>query len=305
MLLPEKLGDKAIVSLLQRQRLDWISADYLAGLRPKLYPPTPFRPTDRYHNPSQTFLVKAGLQDLFLKAPPVVRAMKVLDKPRIKEFIETMTLSGAPHASIALSVEKQWGLSFGLAALQAYLKYFWDLEVLETSEVKVLLYQRFHGAHLGSLASGAEAAYKTDPRKAALDLPHSPVSAMLSQLRMGFMPRSEDLRNVLEHARAAAALRAYESTMSGGAFSSKVSYEFSATVEKLGQILEQIVNPDDQLHEHLRAIRLRVNQAPKAKGLFELSAGNHSSETEVRQSEVVVDVNEDESTGPDRRGPAG
>lgn len=299
MLLPENLSDEAIVSLLRAQRLDWIGADYLQGLRARLRPPSGFRPTDRLHNASQTFLLKTGVQDLFRKTPSVVAALKVLERPRVKEFIESMTISGAPVPSIALSIEKQWNRPFGVAALQAYIKYFWNLEYLESAEVKILLYQRFHGGHLGPLAKGAELAYKTDPRKTATELPHSPISAMLAQLRLGFMPRTEDLKNVLEHARAAAALRTYEASMAGGPFSSKTSYEYTATVEKLGQILEQIVNPDDQLHEHLRAIRLRVNQVPQAKGLFELSSGNHSAEVEVRSSETasseaVLDVDDED-----------
>lgn len=279
---PQKYSDAQIKELLQDEQLDYISGLYMKKLREQCRPPLPFFPTDKSHRQSRSFLISEGVEDLFDNTAPVKAARAILKTPRAKELVEAMTLTRVPVRAIAIALSRQRNAFLDESAVLAYQRYFWNIELLDSTEMRALLFQRARApelhqdAEVQSHAKSFKSASYTDPRRVAAQMAHSPIGARLAQMRMGFMPSTDELAKLVEQVRLTALARALEMATYGGPDDSKRTLDYALTAEKMGNILEQIVRPDEELRNQLSAIALRTNAPNKAPSINQLSGGNHT-----------------------------
>jgi hypothetical protein len=278
---PGKKTNAEIKELLLADQLDYIGDSYMNKLRMQCRPPTPFYPYEHQHHASRNFLIQEGIEDLFDNTKDVQLARSILKAPRAKEFVEAMTLTGAPVRAIALALSRQRAATYTEESIKAFQRYFWNIELLDSTEMRTLL---MHRAELPELSQDPEIqaygkAFKkasfTDPRRVAANLAHSPFAARLAQMRMGFMPNTEELAKMVEQVRMIAVARAWEAAYLGGPMDAKNALDYSVAAEKMGAILEQIVKPDEELRNQLSAIALKT-ATPKTPSIKQLSGGNHT-----------------------------
>jgi hypothetical protein len=279
---PRKYTDEQIKELLLDDQLDYLSGSYMKKLREQCRPPDPFFPDDKNHRRSRNFLIAEGVEDLFDNTRAVQAAKAILKTPRAKEMVEAMTLTHVPPRQIALALSTQRGSFFDEEAVNAYRRYFWNIELLDSTEMRALLFQRaavpelHQDAEVKAQAKSFKSASYTDPRRVAAQMAHSPVGARLAQMRMGYMPRTQELAKLVETVRLTALARSLEMATYGGPEDSIRALNYAITAEKMGNILEQIVRPDEELRSQLSAIALRTNAPNKAPSIRQLSGGSHT-----------------------------
>jgi len=292
-----------VVTRAQKEHLDPLGEWYIQELEEGLNPPHPFYPKDQYHWPSQQFLLKEGLLKLFFPDEHTKIAWKILRTPRAKEFVEAMTLSGAPSEMIRESLTFRKNFKCTPEAIDQYKKYFWNLEFVDSTETKALLSMRVD-APAGSNDSDIQKQHKhlkaasyNDPRKVAASLPCSPLTALMSQMRMGVMPKRVDVARVFEAVRFSAGLRAVEATMSGEQYASERTRDFMLASKLAGELLETVVRPEDQLINELSSIALKTDEAP-IPTLRQLSGGEHTVSV-LPMEEEEVHAQRERSEGTD------
>jgi len=279
---PSKHSNDQITELCEKQQLDYVSDAYLDGLRASCVPPVPFYPFDTLHTKSQRFLYKEKLQQLFLPDEDMKITLKLLKHARGKEFVEAMVLSGAHAEIVASALGQHRNFPCTPKAVGYYRHFFWNVDLVDTTELRALLQLRAPNADdvpdkQKKTAKALNKIFRDDPRMVAASLPNSPLVALMSQMRMGLMPRNVDLVGMLETVRTVATIRTLEAAMLGGPFDSKKALEFSTVARNMTEMLETVVKPDDKLREELATIALRTEEGP-VPYIHELSAGQHTVE---------------------------
>jgi len=280
---PDKLADTQIQEKLQELGLDDLGDYYIKKLREKLKPPSPFYPADQYHARSQRFLIKEGIQCLFLHDEDAMTALRILDLPRHKEFVEAMVMAYAPFDAIADSLSRHKRFKCRPKAIELFKQYFWNIDLLDSVQMRALIDIRassaaFHADERVKGQSGPlKKAYYSDPRRLISQLPYSPMSAVMAQMKMGLMPAKVNLTKVVERTREAAALGAYEAISAGGPRDSQRARDLSEVVRAMTDVLETIVRPDENLREELSRIALRTDEGT-IPYIHQLSSGQHTVE---------------------------
>jgi hypothetical protein len=275
---------ETIGNIFDELELDIVGEDYFKRVLERTVKPTPFHPKDKLHTRSQRFILKEGIHDIFFPDEHMRMALKVLETARAKEFVEAMILSHAPDIAIADGVSSYRGLPCSSKAIQHYKHYFWNIELLDATQMRALLnYRQEVVGSEGENASkedkalhrAAKRASYLDPRRLAADLPWSPMTALMSQMRMGTMPGKLELATILEMARTFSSIRAAEASLYGSKDDSYKAMNFSIVAKNMTDILEKVVKPDENLQEDLRRIALR-NDERSVPSIFELSDGKHT-----------------------------
>ena len=280
---PANYSNDRIVDLCKRDQLDPLSDEYLEQLRSSCVAPVPFYPKDPLHVKSQRFLYREKLQQLFIPDDDMRIALRLVKRSRAKEFTESMILAGAPLDRIAAALGPHRGFPASTRAVEYFKHYFWNTDLLDSTEMRALLQLRVPVAPENASDAVKKAttaygkAYKEDPRVLAAELPNHPLVAMMSQMRMGFMPRKVDLVGIIEAARTAATMRALEATFRDGPFDSKKALEFSTVAKTMSEMLETVVKPDERLREELSTIALKTEEGP-VPYIHQLSGGSHTVE---------------------------
>lgn len=294
--------------------LDYIGDWYVQWLRERMRPPVPFYPEDEGHLRSQKFLIKEGLVQVFLPPPAMKSAYKILNKPRWRELVETLLISHAPLEAVAHGLQVRHGFQANAEVIRLYRHFFWDVDLLDTAEMRALLEMRFTGAfektddpqRLAQMPSLARSRHG-DPRLVAAKLPNSPLTSMLAQLQMGIMPRSMPTAEIVQTTLDIASARALESVAYGGPTGAQMGQGFMAIAEGMTRIKELVVNPEKGLREDLRKIGVATtpNVVPT---LHQLSAGRHTvnvhPDTKVQILEAEgVEVEDDDNDFDDEVDP--
>lgn len=279
---PDRYSNEYIMkSLGQRLGLDTLGEWYLNQLRASCIPPVPFYPFDPLHFNSQKFLRKEQIHRAFQPDEAMIQALILLDRAKLRELVEVMVLSGAPDEAVVYALDRRRHHRCSLEAIKVYRHYFWNTELLDTTEIRALLNMRFEGVldsrdpHLKVQFSALNKVKHSDPRMAAARLPASPLTSIVAQMQMGIMPRSINLAEVVEATRTTAAIRALEATMTGGPTGSEMARNFSATAETMSRMMETLVRPEDQLRADLANIALKTD-ASEIPLLTSLSGGHHT-----------------------------
>lgn len=299
---PKKYDNGAIKDILEFAQLDFINNGYLQRLRAALDPPKPFYPFDTNHRPSRNFVLLEGLAQLFTQDDAGRKAFKILERPRVKEFVEASLISNAPAIAIAHTVARVHRISCTPLIIERYRAFFWDVSLVDSTELRALLSLR-----IDSLQDHADADVKkqhgamkraawSDSRRAAANLPFSPVSALLAQMRMGVMPTNIDVSKVLELTRNVAILRTFEAVHSDGVMDAKKALDLAGVVEKTTAVLKEVVKPDEEFRKELSEIALRTTE-DTIPTVHMLSAGGGSFTTDVGPKETPHELTDDGTAG--------
>lgn len=282
--------------------LDYLGDWYIQWLRERLHPPTPFHPEDLTHAKSQKFLMGEGLVRAFHPNEHWFSVLRLLNKPRLREIVETMLLSRAPYAAISHALDARHGVKFSSEAVRLFKYYFWDIDLLGSMEMRALLDMRNNGAlaelddkdMLAQVASIKRMRH-TDPRVVAARLPHTPLAAALAQLELGVLPKKMDLGVILEQTMSVALLRGAEATYNGGPLGASMSDSFFRSAETLHRLKSAVVNPEDKLRKDLKRISLATTDR-RVPTVAQLTAGNHTTNVhpEPKVAVAVVDAVFDE-----------
>lgn len=301
---PDGFNDLVIETALKELDILFLGEDYLKSLRARCVPPDPFRPNDPHHKKSHRFLIAENIRSLFLQTRHTKIAFRLLERPRIKEFVESMILSHAPSAATAMRVVTL-GMQCTSEAIDEYKKYFWNVDLLSATQMRTILHMELDqsvddkdkGITRDKKRAMKRASY-LDPRKLAADLPYSPITALMAQMRMGVMPNRLELGKILQQAQAMAGLKVLEATMFGSPQDSQTALNFSTVVRNMTEALETVIKPDEHLREQLQAIALRTDAAP-VPSIHQLSAGNHTVDIQPSLQQVTHEPVEDESGAAD------
>lgn len=281
---PDAYDTPSIRQQVAERGIDWISDAYIDGLRRRLRVPEPFHPTDPSHSPSRRFVCDEQLLRLFIPDAEMRMAQSLLDVPRAREFVETMLLSHAPYEAIAKTVVR-YGQTCTKRAIEHYAHHFWNVDLLDSTQMKVLLQWRFErlaaeggtseaGSGTALANAGRRASYQ-DPRKLAAELPFSPFAALLVQMRMGVMPERIDVASRMLAVRDMATVRALESLHFTAPGDAARALNYVTAAKIMQELLETVQRPDEQLREQLSAIALRTDDRP-VPSIHQLSAGQHT-----------------------------
>lgn len=301
---PDRFNDLVIKTALEELDILYLGDEYLKSLRARCVPPDPFRPNDPLHKKSHRFLISENIRTLFLQTRHTKLAFKLLEKPRVKEFVESSILSHAPAVAIASRVVT-FGVQCTPESIEEYKKYFWNVDLLSATQMRTIINMELDQS-VGDNDSGVtrdkkramKRASYLDPRKLASELPYSPLTALMAQMRMGVMPGRPELGKILQMAQAMAGLKLLEATLGSGLQDSQMALNFSHVVKNLTESLETVVKPDEHLREQLQAIALRTESAP-VPSIHELSAGNHTVDLQPKLEEVTYESADGESEATD------
>ncbi len=265
---PERFHDYAILEALEYAQLDGVGQSYLKRLRSQLHPPKLFRPFDATHWPSYEFLIKEGLLQIFHPDVHGKRAFQMLQMPRVKEFLEVLTLSNAPPGPMAEQITKQYNFECSRQDVVMYRHFFWDLSVVDTTEAKALIYLRFHSTRVrdnwdsGAHSTAMEKLYWSDARKIAAELPTSPFSAMSAQLKMGVTPAHLDVAKMLQVSWNIVALKVAETAAGEGPRNAENLTHYVQALKQLREVMVDMAPPEEDLNKQLTKIGLATDDRP-------------------------------------------
>lgn len=283
---PDGYSTTAVRDIVRRQGLDYLSDDHVDGLRKELrkHLPHPFHPLDKRHRRSQSFLSKEQVFGFFHPDKPSVIAHRLLERSRAKETIESMSLVNEPVAFISHRV-KMLGLKCTPEAVERYQHFYWDLNLVDSTEIRALLRMRVEWMQIPrdpgmmlapdqwlQYESLHKAAYK-DPRRTLVEMPITPVAGMLGQMRLGLMPAQVDLGRLAEAARNAAAGRVLESMLTAGPQDAARGRDFAMVSQLMTDLIEKVGSPDTALQEELKKVALQTEDGP-VPHIAELPAGD-------------------------------
>src|SRR5690606_33373353 len=110
---------------------------------------------------------------------------KIACRPRVREMVEVMMISGAPDSAITFGLQKRLRFSATVEALELYRHYFWDLQLLDTSSLQALLFLRHERVvdsqdpEIKGQFNALRKGIHKDPRLAAAKLPATPLAGLL------------------------------------------------------------------------------------------------------------------------------
>lgn len=309
---PDHLTDEAIERRTVAEQLDSGGRAYLVRLRPTCVPPYPFRPLDKFHNPSHRFLAKHGIHRLFFPDKHVEAAFRVLHTPRAKEFVEAMILAEAPPIRIGQETTRRFDVACTTEGIVSYKRFFWDIDKLDTTERRTLIRMRaFPVEKLDealledpmvrlreeTYATALEKAHYKDPRRIAADLPSSPISSVIVQIYMGAEPSELDIGLLLNDTRRLAVLRANEEARGNMPGSAKRFRDWVAGLKDLKEIMEDSATPAEELEKHIQTLRLKTRRS-SAPVLHQLTDGRHTVDLQPQPVHEEEDDDESDSGGP-------
>lgn len=303
---PEGYSDEDIKEICEEKGVDIIGNRYLARVRRQTVAPLPFRPKDTTHLSSQRFLTKHRIRAFYFPDETQQAALMLLEKPRLKEYVEAMLLTGAPPGSICLGLERAHSVKISEEVLKRFRHFFWNIDLLDFTEMRALMVIR------GMAPSKEDAttedkqvawaygqAFRKDPRKLAADLPYSPMSAVLAQVRMGMSPAGIQFSDILEKTRDIAAIKCFQAVMEDGRWESEKAQNYMNIARGATELLERQAAPEELLLEKFNTLMMENDDRP-LPNIRQLSEGRHTTDMQV--TELRAELVEAEDDGGDERG---
>lgn len=269
------------------QQLDYIGQPYVDRLRTTCVPPTPFYPEDPHHTKSARFLRKERLVAMFRMDEPMRAALAILGDTNAKEVVETMIINKAHPQWICTALLRQ-GIDVDVEALVRYKHYFFNTNLLDSSELKALMTARMSSdvsqdpdeARLNSLHAGVT---KSDFRRSAAMSASPLASNIISTLRMGLMPTDMDVARVAGAARLAALAGNLDLSLRGLPTLAK---DYALSAKLMTEILESVGDPSGDLQEGLQKLAIETDE-DEVPYIHQLSEGSHTLDVApVRADEV-------------------
>jgi hypothetical protein len=112
--------------------------DYYEWLKKELALPEDFQPRAKGHVPSQRFLMRTGLKEIWLQDqfPHVQAAFQLLAKPLIRKSLEALTISPVSYEEMVELFKEKFGFVVSKSTLRAYTHYFNNYHLLSLEEMK-------------------------------------------------------------------------------------------------------------------------------------------------------------------------
>jgi hypothetical protein len=283
-LIIEGHNNATIKMMLQTVDLDYLTDTYTDRLRRDLQDvPSGFNPRSRTHIPSLRYIVQHGVMDLFHTTPDVGRAFDLLESARCKEFVESSFAGGAPVRAIIHELCGRFNYpDITVSALLKYHQFFWNMNLLDTSGVKAIIYMRFSRDSEGSgdVKFAGDALKKqlySDSRWVAASLPHTPYSAMVSQIAAGFMPANLDLQVLMAQTEMMLQIRLFEEVAARRPEFDRRIMNITIALRNVQELQQSKSKPEDALRNKLEQIKMRVdtNALPLAHSI---SGGHHTAD---------------------------
>jgi len=295
--LPSTQSIQAVLELCELKQVDSVGEDYLRRLSLSLELPMSFAPQDPRHWESQATLMRLGIYELFQQNSDTKAMWEILESARAKEFVESMALLGAPTGVMADQVAAKYEIQCTEESLRLYLKFFWDLTLVDSTETRALLSLRWKTTSMKPVVTGRapdgspitrehdaathlEALGKAmhgDPRHIASSLPSSPYTALVAQMRMGMLPNKLDTRKTLETAEKMLALRLLESASGTGPFDAERSGQWTSSIKNLREVISNMSPPEEALARQINAFAIEVSSDP-VPGIHSLTGGDHTTQ---------------------------
>jgi len=273
--------------LLEYNRV-FVSDAYIERLRSRLKPPVPFHPHDMRHLPSLRFLQQEKVARLFHREHPMEVAFHILEHPRVQEFVEAMILCRTQYQAISNFVQFQWQVQCSCTGVEYYKDYFWDIDLLDASGVRVMLQLQIDNLaesvpELMDRKGILKAAYYRDARAAAATVPSTTDAALLIQSRMGFHSKRFDMDLATTNLMGMALRKAFEALVMDGPQDHMKFVNYVNGARMLGELRELTRNPGAQLHDELSKLSMKPGLGPVIE-MQQLTGGNHTVEIEPRDS---------------------
>lgn len=261
--------------------LVWLGDWYLNDLRAAHKPPNPFLPADPTHAPTRVFLTKEMIRLAFYPDDAMKKALRILEKPRLRELVEVMVMSGAPTDATVYALELRHGFKCSEFAIALYRHYFWDIDLLDSNEMRALLRIKCDQVlsspdpKVRQQYDALKKSFHSDPRVVAARMPVSPLTGMLAQISVGVMPKKLNIIDILEKVRMISGLRALEAALMGGPAGAQQGPAYMSMAEMASGILETAVKPEEQLRDELLNIALQ-SSTKTVPVISQLTGGSHT-----------------------------
>lgn len=274
--------DTALQSYLDGIMVDYPGLGYLVGLRDQLRPPDGFDRRNLKLRRTRDFLIEEGLLAYFENGLEMRKAREIFHRPRAREFVESMLLGGAPELAIArrlVDFYKMRGIT--PRSIQFYAHYYFNLELLDSTETRAILTLKMERLYRSTDAEESvqgqalRNAFYNDPRRAAALMPHSPISAAITQLQMGFIPESVDLKKVTEQGEMLAYFRLVEALSSGGRDFDHKALNLATAASILQKLKETKLKPEDELKNQLNSLAVKTAESG-LPSVHEVTGGRHT-----------------------------
>lgn len=292
---PSCYDDLYIQDVARELSLDVLGEWYLQWLRQRVRPPSPFYPEVSTHDPSARFLLREQLTFAFVPDEAMQRAMRIVCRPRIREVVETMILSGAPDNPVALAVGKRHQFRCDALAIQRFRHYFWNIELLDSVQMRALLDMRHsrvldhHSKDVKNQYGSLHRMRYTDPRVLAAKLPHTPLMGLIAQMQAGVMPKRMDVAQLINAAYEQSLIKVAQHTHpNAGPQDAQLSNSFALTAESMRRLKDTVANPETELSEGLHRISVATTPA-EVPTIKALTAGNHTTNLQPEPKAEEVD----------------
>jgi len=289
---PNNYSDEDVEQALHQYHLDFPGGTYLVRLRRQLERPRPFFPYDELHAPSYKFIVQHKVLYAFHQDDDMRAALKVLDRPKAKEIVETMTITQDPTLLICHRLESV-GVRLSTKGLNRYTHFFWNLDLVDSTELRALLEMRFRqtmfeGENARDTARGLamKRSGYIDPRWLAVNAPDAPTASLMNQIREGYLPSQFDVSKLMSSTADLAVVRARHELLSGAPDSAARARDYSVVAQNMLALLEVIGSPTESLFKDINQLGIELKHAEnKVKNISQLTDGNFSADVQLMQED--------------------
>lgn len=183
------------------------------------------------------------------------------------------------------------GVSASGEVIEMYKKHYWNVDLLDSTEMKSLLSLRVDLTYFKD-AHQMEAYlkhFKGDPRMMVANMPIPTLATMMNMMRMGFMPGHVEVTRIASTARTAATVRTLESVMRGGPYDHERGHSYANIAMIMNNMIESIGSPEEEL-QHQMSVLLRTDDA-SPPDIHQLTGGHHTVDVQpivVNQEPEVV-----------------
>ena len=274
---PDGYSDETIRRLIKAQHLDFLGMPYLLRLRDALAMPNPFYPEDDRHRPSNKLLRKEKLESIYRPDADMRSASSILEKPRVKEAVESMVISGSNPQWVSMMIKQRFGVSFTENAIALYCHYYFKIDLVDSTELRALMLMRGVSDATTDPDEQRQAeayfqANKADARNLSAQMSITPLANILTTMRMGILPSNLELRRVVTAAQATATIGSLEASLRG---LPERARDFALTSKMMTEVSDLVGTADDDLQQGLNRLLMETDKT-EVPYIDSLSQGNHT-----------------------------
>lgn len=288
---PDDYSDLQVRNLVKLQHLDFLGMEHLGRIRQSCIPPTPFYPEEIDHRPSQRFLTKERIFQLYHPDEDALCAIRLLDHPRGKELTESSLFSGIEPPWVCATL-KRVQFQASSRAIELYRHYYFNTGLVDGTELRAIMGMRSYVAVDGQDADAVryqanyERASKSEIAALASSSTLSPFSRIINMMKVGIMPSGLHIAKIASAGRMVATVRSLENSITGHAERAR---DFALTGKILNELMESVGDVSGDLQKSLMSMVLDTD-ASEVQSIESLTAGNHTMDLlpePVKQEELA------------------